>query len=60
MKYEGIVKVSIHKEYPQGMRIVGDRVEESTITEQGLSWLRVTSNGVSRDILVTSLRPLYE
>ena len=62
MKYEGIVKVSMHEEFPKGRRVIGDKIEkEPLIIGEKLSWLRVTlSNGVYRDVLASSVRPVND
>lgn len=59
MKYEGIVKVSMHREFPKGRRVIGDRIEKEPLIIGELSWLRVRlSNGVNRDVLVTDVREI--
>ena len=58
MKYEGIVKISMHEELPKGSRVIGDKIMGEPLVGE-LSWLRVKlSNGVNRDVLVNFIRKI--
>ena len=53
MKYEVMVHTSMHEEYPPGMVIYVDHLEEYLHTSR-LQWADVTlSNGVIRSVLIT-------